>query len=479
MASVIRVCNPFNAKQVLHWDYSKNKFTGSLAHFVNDLHTSIERSANITFLMRSEDDGVGELISPDGTFDGCVGSIQRNESDFMPREFAFPSDAVNVTQGLIMGDSTMQFMTLYRTIDEVKNNQVISSFNCFEMSVWLLCLLTLVVGYLCFIAVGYVHERQSVADGDTDEVRMGKDKLYQLATHMTARGSFRDHSSLSRKVLFLSLSLFPLLVLFYFSSMIKTEVVVVDEPFTHKTYQDLLESGVKISILRVTDAYLNFKYAEAGSAERQLWDMSLTKNGSEDEIHIEPNERSISQVVRRMQTHERTWVLESLWMHMMQKEFCGSYVTQRAVDLFSPFVGVKRFPAKSVLPYVGQDPNARSLLKGFIMNRSSTPVMKRLRRVMSKLLEAHLHLRTFNAVEDLDLAHHALQSLTGPVKKNTGDEIYQKCINNIIVKPEIDPKPIKLTNVSELMRLIMHMYAIAIIVLLVELTIGTRGRRRR
>ena len=98
MANVIRACNPFDFG--LMFTLARNRFIGTVSHPINTVVDFIEAKSNLTIEFRSQQDGVGEPMegSPSGVYDGCIGLLQRNESDFMTQLINYPMNAEGVNQ---------------------------------------------------------------------------------------------------------------------------------------------------------------------------------------------------------------------------------------------------------------------------------------------------------------------------------------------------------------------------------------------
>ena len=112
MTNEIRLCNPSNFKFLI--EYDGNKFTGILAPFVEDLIQAVRRNANVTLRVRSQNDDFGERIGSKGSlYSGCIGLLQKNQSDVMLLPTNYPHEASNVTQGLIMQESALNMINVY------------------------------------------------------------------------------------------------------------------------------------------------------------------------------------------------------------------------------------------------------------------------------------------------------------------------------------------------------------------------------
>ena len=152
MANIIRLCHPTNLRFVVVFD--EGKFIGQMGQFIQQMLDKMKSNASLTVKVRSDNDGIGEPIeATDGqVYSGCIGLIQRNESDAMLQMVNYPLPAVNLTQGIVMTDSTLQFVNSYDTTREIKTVQIDSMFDSFALVVWILCA-TFLVSCVCCILV--------------------------------------------------------------------------------------------------------------------------------------------------------------------------------------------------------------------------------------------------------------------------------------------------------------------------------------
>ena len=285
---------------------------------------------------------------------------------------------------------------------------------------------------------------------------------------MTSHGCILDDSGAHNRLLYLSLSMFSLLVLFYFSSIIKTEIVVTKDPDTYRTYQDLMERRVSVAFLLTSDSHNYFKFAPEGSIERLLWDATLSKY-EEHAILIRPNEANIAKVIERLYYRESAWMIESIWMPIVISEICSAVCNQITLDFFTPMIGLPAVKARTYFPIVAQDERAPAVMKSFIFNQADTRPLQRLRKTCLRAMEAGLQHRIQYEVNNLKMVSRATSNIMGTrVSRGTADENYQKCIANAVVKPDAGVKAIQAGNMSDLQRTITLMHLLSLLILLLE-----------
>lgn len=467
MANTLRICSPGDLPGSL--EYDGKKFTGAIGYLANEFCHDIVRHENATVSIYSRNEGMGELIDESsGAFDGCLGRLQRNESDMMLREITYPLTATGITQGDMITDSVVQFVSVYRAKPGQTPAQMISSFKSFDLTVWIACLVTLIAGCLLLIISGWIRKMpRSVRRCKRVERPTSPShqyKIYQVATHMSATGSMNDPSSVSLTILFITMSLFSLLVLFYFGSIIKTELVVVEPPDYYRSYQDLLDHNVSITFIRILDTYAHFKFAPEGSLEKRLWDASIARIGDE-RVLFEASETDMSLYARSMISRSLVYVTESLWIGMALNELCPVVANQDAFDKFSLFFAIKTIKVGYGYPIRSQDPNAKVQPKGFVFRKKVDGMLRRVRGAVIRLFETGLVVRSTVFAERMNYLKNILQWSTA---NGTDYETVEKCQQSILIMHDPEVHGVNVANMSGLLGLVLCLYAVASFFLFVE-----------
>ena len=95
----IKICFPFNFLAILQF-----------ASPVNELGDYLRHRSNFTFSVQDRDDRVSEMNS---STDGCIGRMQRNESDGVFQFVNYPLDVTGVQKGDIALENSSGVSTLY------------------------------------------------------------------------------------------------------------------------------------------------------------------------------------------------------------------------------------------------------------------------------------------------------------------------------------------------------------------------------
>ena len=148
MQSELRICSAGDLPHTIVYESSK-KFTSLSGYHVSEFCRDLIHGLNAAYSIHSKNEGVGMSVdSSTDTDSGCLGRLQKNESDMMVRRITYPQETANLIQGAVVVDSVIQVISVYETKENTTTAQMISSFASFDLTVWSLCVLTLIGGYL-------------------------------------------------------------------------------------------------------------------------------------------------------------------------------------------------------------------------------------------------------------------------------------------------------------------------------------------
>lgn len=426
------------------------------------------RLANVTYRINWNQDGLGEPRSSLSDYSGCIGELQRNESDLMIREVTFPLPAVNIDQGMVVWDTGLAFMSTYAPPDSRESHytQVTSVLSSFDGNVWSLCILVSLTLYLTALA-SRASTLRKYKYTRTYVIPDHQYLMYQVVTHIIATGCLFSANRVSKKILFMTMCLFPLLVLFYLKSTINTELVISKKPSTFSSYQDLLDKGVSVTFHLTSDAYLLFKFAQEGSIEKKLWDASKSKL-PEDQILVKTSLDALTHSLSSVVNHKTTFILESIWLPINLQYVCAAIADQMLLDMFASDPDNPNFRLKSgtFIPYYRQDVSSRIIRQQFILNSRPSNHLKRTKRAIRRILESGVNGIVKNIMTDTVVMH---KQFTGPSRSLiSSNEIVQKCMNNEIITSHPDHVAISFENLSVLAVSLAISYFLLLVILLCE-----------
>ena len=289
---------------------------------------------------------------------------------------------------------------------------------------------------------------------------------------MTQVGSLSSDSGMLKKVIFITCSIFSLLMINYFGNFIKTELVTIQPPEIFSSYQDLIDNKVVVTFAKGMSDYLHFKFAQNGSPKEKLWDLSVADLGEEKIVlAITPDNDEWISMFRRLQSRKAVLVFDSSIMPVCFSVVCKVYIYNNLKDKWAGVVrALVDHPGDldlSLLPIVLSDENEKPSVKGLIYSSHFKGTSyQRLRRFFKMYYEGGFIMERLRQVHAIDPFGNA-----GFPAKPQGNEFNEsiQCAQGVIKTPELDLTGIKLSNMVNFWILIMSLYSLAFCVILWEI----------
>ena len=161
----------------------------------------------------------------------------------------------------------------------------------------------------------------------------------------------------SGAMLRISLCLFLFWVTFYFTSMVRTELVSVKNPVTINSYQDILQENLMPVFIESTTDYLSFMHASKDSDAGKIWTRVKSQAGGYRDSLKKGNEFSsqLDAIFRRKKvliaSRERSYVVRTL---------CCK--TKTVLD------NLKITNWQSLRSWMRGDSSAAAVIRGFVFN---------------------------------------------------------------------------------------------------------------
>lgn len=428
-------------------EFDGKEFKGGIGPFVEDILGSMKRRANITLLVRAKNDGFGEPV--DGTsgkvYTGCVGLIQQNQSDVMFQLANYPLPAVNLTQGAVVLDSTLQFINVYTPIERTKAVQIESMFGGLSSIVWLFTVITVII-CICLLYAHQKLRKQFYQSKRRTRVSLNQSLIYQVITHIARESQLHDSTGLIRKTLFIILSFLSFIIIAYLSSLVNTDLVVVPPALTMRSYKEMLQHGCGVWFLRGSDTHLPFKSAAEGSDAKNLWDWTISKF-SLQQVIFDGDKTPAGSILEPMMVGELAFVTDSVWMRPILKELCAMAIDHGRFYSFATFLNINTTRHQPKYPLVSQDEKAVTFLKAFVTNQYLSGPLARFVATFGRIFEAGIPKTIINMVADADLVGSMLPPQ--PKQKDTHGPIVH-CVQNRIFSPETSIDQVKMDNFANL-----------------------------
>ena len=499
----LRACFPHNFKRLLEYDASTDTFRG----FVGKLATSILDVAakifNKTIEIQAENLGVGVYRSDLTRFDGCLGEIQQNRSDVMIQLSPYPREIENVSQGLVIYETHLAFVSAYNKTEIGGSMQVLKSFEAFSPGLWILCVFTCLVMSM-LLALREIIFRSRKRNGYY---------LYQVIVHCSQLGSIYDGGP-SRRAVFLCASFFSLLVVHYFSSMIKTELVVIKDPLVFNSYDDIIERAAVPLFFKGMSYDALFRDAKTHPSRKRLWRYAM-KSFGEERLYADMSPLLFLVVSLSVLTQKAVVILDDALMPLVRTSGCSlagrdvaripsllkllkqheriqrlmrlagvekkeqqaffEYVKNNELNLYSP---------PEPLIHVSRDDEEQSYFQGLIYTPHSRTNIQLIESAARTLVESGLVHHQLKSLEEIDLfdGSQNTENLLGPPLPSRRSNV-ERCKSKSIIKPTPELKAIKMDNLKSLFALVGWIYFLLSILLAFEIGLNklaaTQKRDRR
>jgi hypothetical protein len=338
---------------------------GSLKDMWIILNESI-RGLNASLTSR---DVVGRIVDRETLeYSGCIGSMQRNETDIVFEQLIIPIVAPNITNTVVDGYERVGFVSAYIQSDATRDGQtagtdVLDMLAEFSVDLWIVtqitaaCLIILMAGAIRLKLIAgleltdriFVQRSRQVLEGATGLNHSVK-VMVACAFHQASPASFR---TCSYRLAYFCMSLFSFFIGMYLTSLIKTDMVTVKRPVTVESYQEILDSGRMPSWLDILQDTHDFEYAAKGSLEAKIWQRAV-KNGIENSVIKSSIESIISSAIE-VAKFKKVVIIQRL---------LGEWIL--------PYNGCAFSRTKGFMPYMNalyrHDPSAPETLQGNVQN---------------------------------------------------------------------------------------------------------------
>ena len=231
-------------------------------------------------------------------YDGCIGSLQKNESDFMLTVglVTFPVVGPNLTHTVVDGLERMGIISAYNKTnpDDGSRTQVLDMVFSFSSGLWILLAFSIIFLFMLLHAAAAVRREGLYAKyalhlWTTRRMLVSAERKRRRRTSksgwIVVACILKQHSSCGSchvnfrpiSILYTMITLLCFFAGFYLTSMIKTDMVIVKPPKTVTTYDEVIEAGRRPAWLRDLTEKSQFEHAAAGSKEKRIWDIAVSK----------------------------------------------------------------------------------------------------------------------------------------------------------------------------------------------------------
>ena len=266
MSIPIRICFLYVSKMM---DMLSNEEL--LLNFINRFWFEMRPELNITWIRQ---DSMGVLRDPETfQYDGCIGSVQRNESDYGTILTAEDYYGSSVRVWNTMFSDQNSIGTAYNKSHTTKTTtQVLDFLNAYSFEHWLATIYFMMAMYVIIMIRMIGRKKQVYSLRERIMKSMRDATAIALSCFLNQHG----HCGTIRKLsitnwIYTLMTLLGFYTGFFLTSMIKTDMVVVHPPPTYQSYQDILDHDVIPTWALEANSFRAFQDAVPGSAEHRIW----------------------------------------------------------------------------------------------------------------------------------------------------------------------------------------------------------------
>ena len=252
--------------------------------------------------MVEEKEFVGKTDS--GILTGCIGSLDRNESDFALTFADYPTEHYeNIDPFVVLFEEPLAMVSAYNvTNGTVRADVLKTSFKSFSMSLWLLLFAVLsIISLVRFMSYKIVARRTNI------------NNMFKVATILLDQTNFQIEGKSSR--FFVACVSFGMFVIInYYCNLMSTEMVIPQEPFMLDSLDKVVNyKGTHPVYYSVFNTYRIFKDAPEGSYKKYFWNKYAHLEKSR-EIFAELTETAnmVEQLLKASRK-ERVNISSNLW----------------------------------------------------------------------------------------------------------------------------------------------------------------------
>lgn len=356
MASALRICVPDveGALQVLP-DPDNPYRPMAAGDFAPVMETIIDicffKPMNYT-IIRTQSFGSRQ---DDGSYTGCIGHIQKNESDvaFVPVDFPVNDETGSVEHTQTLFDSRMTITTAYNlTRENLQSTGLADSLRAFCIQTWVMILISLITLFT------FMKVRSVILIRKKTWKRWRLDTLIMDMIGIVLQRHFRAHSSPDLRLISYTFIVGTVVIVNYYYANMAIELVIRKKPDLINDYGDLLTHKATLpTFVSLFNDHLQFKTATPGTREKQIWDMI---QGKQYMVNF-TMDLSVLQLFMEVTQRRRALLTTNFMISIGVATGCRvKYSTEQMAN---------------ASPWVVSDPHAKRVPFGFVHRKSFDPIL--------------------------------------------------------------------------------------------------------
>ena len=409
---------------------------------MNEVLKSIFHVFNTTFIPKT--DKIRSVWDdPQDKLDPCLKSLQQNESDAVFLPYSMPVILENITTGTVTYESKLGLISAYKCESHDFKPAILGTFGSFSLDVCVFILHFFLLLYGLLASVRMLEQKRS--GSKTGHEHSWIPELI-FSFFVKQFHSSPGNASFSKAVITCCLLGFSFYVTYFYSSMIKTDMVTVKTPNVIASYQDIIDDpDVKPYIMHILDEYQSFKFAPPGSAKRKIWER-IVKNGLDKYILESKNPENGMAADQDLASTKGVII---------------AFSNAIAAIKYLAMMRVKKTNLRILIAF---DPSENAVMSAFVMNKlASKEILLPYEVRGRRMLQADLYTKMTDSVGKVVGITFGEQMSFGKDISNLESFVSERVLlpESVVVKPDI-------LYFKKLFISLVGLYFLAFIVLLIE-----------
>lgn len=389
-------------------------------------------------------------------YDGCIGSIQRNESDTAGVVAINNYYGPNVTTWNPLYSDTTMIGTMYtkKMFDKGYSTRVLDFIHSYSLIHWsFTAFLLVLISSVIFISL-------KILSGTKTRRSFSRSIDVIVGCTLNQHSNCNNIStSITTTFAYTLMTLLGFFTGYFLTSMIKTEMVALDPPFTIQSYQDILDHDVTPMWFAEASQHGGFEFGPPGSLEKRIWDRAVERgiNKSIVSIHhiLTENPATVVAYLEQLVSQKAVGLVRSIVTKLMASNLCSF---SRQQDWL-----------KNSNAYVHADPNAKEEMRMMPGSTLTNDLVRnRVKSGMTRKIEMGIF---WNLMINREYMFY-VQSPEGHVAE------VEECIANVIVMPEYNLQSVPLFHYRDLILLATTLFVASLLILLTEKRLWKRRIHR-
>ena len=237
--------------------------------FMMDLLQMLEKTVNMTASLSFSIDGQFGGKQKDGSFNGMVGMLTRNETDVVVTSLTYTGErnqAIDYTKPIFPKDS----VTLHAPLGKGEGLNYSAFVNTFPIVVWILIAASFLILAIAFYIIStsginkFHDDSDSESFGLLNSLALSVILAIQLSCNVVVK-------STSARIIYLAGCIMAYLLFSYYESVLTAELTTVGAKISIRNFQDVINQQYNVIVLYSSSNHEILRNAEEGTAMNKVY----------------------------------------------------------------------------------------------------------------------------------------------------------------------------------------------------------------